>query len=649
MVDLNVTVAQSSSWQGPSPDENPLAWAEKEAANMARNQCLEQLRQDLQDEIVSTQDAFRKLEDSTAKIATKYYNYDYTAENENLARLGEPVKDKRGTLSIGPMWIGPVIDQMLISLVGENGIGCAVNLKNPAQIAYNEGATAYLAGVLKENMWRQLQSTAVTHIGTARRAIFKVGWQKQRRMRGMTGPVVNLVRPHRFWFDLEALIADDCAWMCEACVYSEREFRATYANPAWRGDCECPEGFTSQMSIEALRKVSAYALPEVYTSHAMIPDGIRGKERRILVYEHYDMCSGTVTHILARSQDGVPGQIILQKQMVICPYVVATLAPNGIDARGASEAVNIIRQQFNLAYCSDRLMNAANASKSGLVVDGRYVNKDTQFELSSQGDCTIIAVGLDKGAPENMTISQAVMPVPQIEAPAALWALSDKIEKDIGISVAWAEMQQGRASGFRSASEAQLAEAHLRGRIVNKAGSFNEALAAVAQKVCWLIGNFSDTKVIEVQVGNTGNIAYDVLKIPTSIFSSPMLIEVAAYNPVTNNPMVMAQNLVQMMPTLQQLPDIDWRQFAEVFISVLGSPNFLKPKGQVADEKKAAEEAAAAQMQAATQAAMQGVQAPGAPAAGVPAPGLGEPGVVAPQAAGMPAMPGAPVVPGVTG
>jgi len=566
------------------------------------------LQRELKLEIEATKDAFEALERDTASTATRVYNYDWGAfQKDDPADLF--VKDQEGKLSVGPNWIAPVVDSMLVGLAGEKGMALSVKPRNPAQVRYMAAMTLILNGVLKESGWRLLQSTAIVHIACCRRAIFKVGWQKQRKMRNMTGPTVELVRPQRFWFDLRALQAQDCAFMIELCEFSEREFRCKFLpdgepNPA------------SQLTAEQIANMRAYELIRAHSSHALMPAGMRKHEKAIMVYAHYDLVNGVLTHLLCK-QDGQVGEILAETPLGQgCPFVIATFAPNGIDARGASEAVNIVRQQRNLDYISDRVMAAASASKSALWVDGRYINKDTQVQISKVGDATVYALQIDADGP-TASLQTVAMPAPELPIPSALWQLRNDVKEDIGISVAWSEMQQGRAAGFRTATEAANAAANARSRVVNKAGSFNAALEEVGMMVAKLLGDFADADTFPVQVANTGHVEHDYIEVPRTLFSLPLACEVDAYNPIASNPLVVVEMLREYLPTFQQMPDMDYRAFAEVIMSLLGVPfDFLKPKSQVEKEKT---DLAAAQAQ---------VQAGAAPGAGA-----------APMAPTMPGMP----------
>lgn len=532
----------------------------------------------LRDEILDAQDAFQKLEARDMETAFRLYNGDWGAfqSSDSYQKVN---KDRNAHMSMGPNWLLPVVDQILVSLLGE-GVGMAVTPLHPAQIRYASGLTQILAGQLGECEWRLLNGISLIHIALGRRAVFKTGW---RQGPDRCGPDVELIRHNRFWFDLEALTPKRCSFMAELRLYSLAEFRRRFA---------CT---SLTISEDEFCAIQPREVPLKFASHGWFGSDVsRSREKRILVYEHYDFYRREITFILADSQ-GEPKKILAIVPLIRCPYVIATFSHNGVDARGQSEAVSILRQQRNLDFLSDRVTVAMNASKSGLVVDGRYVNKVTVAELADQPDVTIYRMEMAAASEQTPNdIRQIIMAAPQFNVPDAVWAMQEKIEKDIALSTAFAEIQQGRAAGFRSATEASIADANLRGRIAHKSGSWHDALCAVASEVLWLTGHFHEAEFIPIHVANSGEAKWDVMRIPTSLMRLPLACKVDAYNPVSQNPMVVVETLQNLMPLLQQLPDINWRNYVETLLVLMGLPlDLLKPPGQVETEKKKAEAAGA--------------------------------------------------------
>ena len=85
-----------------------------------------------------------------------------------------------------------------------------------------------------------------------------------------------------------------------------------------------------------------------------------------------------------------------------------------------------------------------------------------------------------------------------------------------------------------------------------------------------------------------------------------------SYNPIRQNPSVLAETLLQMIPFLIENPNVDIRRLTEDVVSGLGMPtNILLPEEEVAARVEA--EATAAQQQA-----RGGAAAPADAAAGIP-------------------------------
>ena len=93
-----------------------------------------------------------------------------------------------------------------------------------------------------------------------------------------------------------------------------------------------------------------------------------------------------------------------------------------------------------------------------------------------------------------------------------------------------------------------------------------------------------------------GNRKWDTVNL-ARISDIDVSFAMVAYNPIRQNPSVLAETLVQMLPFLMQDPNIDVRRLIEEVVSGLGLPySIVMPEQEVAE--KVAAQAEMAQQQA---------------------------------------------------
>ena len=155
----------------------------------------------------------------------------------------------------------------------------------------------------------------------------------------------------------------------------------------------------------------------------------------------------------------------------------------------------------------------------------------------------------------------------------------------------------------------------MKNRLATREGHLNDALEDVAAKAYFLCRKYMrGEKMIRI----AGNRKWAAVTLDT-IQDVDVEFEMVSYNPIKTNPAVMIETLLQLIPLLQQDPNIDARQLSEELIKGLGMPtSLLMPEEDVAE---------AAQMQMEQQQQM----ALGGAAAGGGGPPMGAEGPVSPE------------------
>jgi len=139
----------------------------------------------------------------------------------------------------------------------------------------------------------------------------------------------------------------------------------------------------------------------------------------------------------------------------------------------------------------------------------------------------------------------------------------------------------------------------MRTRLATREGHVNDALEDVAKKAFFLCRKYMKS---EKMVRIAGDRRWAEVNLRT-LRDVEVSFEMVSYNPIRQNPSVLAETLMQMLPFLAQDPNVDSRRLVEEVISGLGMPaRILLPEEDVAAMQEA-------QMQAAQQEALGGAAA----------------------------------------
>jgi hypothetical protein len=146
-----------------------------------------------------------------------------------------------------------------------------------------------------------------------------------------------------------------------------------------------------------------------------------------------------------------------------------------------------------------------------------------------------------------------------------------------------------------------IIDAQMKNRLATREGHINDAMEDMAAKCFYLCRKYmKGEKMIRV-AGDRKWAAVDI----STIADVEVDFEMVSYNPIKTNPAVMVETLLQLIPLLQQDPNVDGRRLTEEIVKGIGLPmGLIMPEEDVAM-------AAQAEAQMAQQLAMGGAGAPG--------------------------------------
>ena len=166
-------------------------------------------------------------------------------------------------------------------------------------------------------------------------------------------------------------------------------------------------------------------------------------------------------------------------------------------------------------------------------------------------------------------------------------------EDDAAFISALAEAARGQVTGARTATEMAIIDAQMRTRLATREGHVNDAMEDVASKAFYLCQKYMKK---EKMVRIAGDRKWSEVNLKT-IQDLEIGFKMVSYNPIRQNPSVLSETLMQMLPFLAQNPDVDTRRLTEEVLSGLSLPSrILMPEEDVAAMQQAAMQAQQAQM-----------------------------------------------------
>ena len=485
-----------------------------------------------------------------------------------------------------------IADTAVSALLGPNP-QVAANPRNGRSQEQAPSVTGLLEYVFRSNRMRRRAATALIDAVLCKRGIFKTSWNK-----GEDRPVVKVCDPSTVFFDLTVRDVDDIKYWLEATVVPFSEFKARVESGRYDADMNDlqPDRFPKWMLGSKQRGET---------------NAVRDAFEWITVWEYYDRETNKVKHYV-RQLD----KVIFEDDIDYIPYSMFSLNQSGVDCLGLSEVQLVLNQQETVNDLLTHMKRITYLMIPRVLYDAGRISEEDLNKAVTAAAGSFVGV-----APQNSEALRSLgslfyeMPYPQ--NPQGVKEFVSRQEDDAAFISALAEAARGQVVGARTATEMAIIDAQMKNRLATREGHINDAMEDMASKCFYLCRKYmKGEKMIRI-AGNRKWAAVDI----STISDVEVDFEMVSYNPIKTNPAVMVETLLQLIPLLQQDPNVDGRRLTEEIVKGIGLP-----MGLLMPEEDAA-------MAAEAEAQMMQQMAGGA--AGGGAPPMGAEGNIPPEIAAM--------------
>ena len=448
-----------------------------------------------------------------------------------------------------------IADTAVSALLGPNPQVAAMP-QNQRSSEAAPSATGLLEYVFRENRMRRRAATALIDAVLCKRGIFKTSWNT-----ATDTPTIKVCDPSTVFFDLTVRDVDDIKYWLEATVVPYAEFKARVESGRYKAklaDVQ-PDRYPTWM-LGAEQKAAA-------------TDSVRDAFEWITVWEYYDRETNKVKHYV-RQLD----QVVFEDDIEYIPYSMFSLNQSGVDCLGLSEVQLVLNQQETVNDLLTHMKRITYLQVPRVLYDaGRISEEDLNKAVEATAGSFI---GM---APQNSEALRSIaslfyeMPIPQ--TPQGVVAFIDRQENDAAFISALAEAARGQVVGARTATEMAIIDAQMKNRLATREGHLNDAMEDLAAKCYFLCRKYMrGEKMIRIAGDRKwASVSLDTIK------DVEVAFEMVSYNPIKTNPSVMIETLLQLIPLLQQDPNIDARRLTEELVKGIGLPTkLLMPEEDVA-------------------------------------------------------------------
>ena len=441
--------------------------------------------------------------------------------------------------------------------------------RNPISEDASPSVTGLLEYIFQENKMRRRAATALIDAVLCKRGIFKTGWDAQNDR-----PIVRAVDPSALFFDLTARDPDDIRYWLEATVLPWSEYQARVKQGRYKGD--------------GAKLVTPDRYPKWVASG--LRDGesntVRDAFEWVTIWEYYDREKGIVQHFNMQSDT-----VLFEDKIDYIPYSMFSLNHSGVDCLGLSEVQLVLDQQETVNDLLTHWKQITYLMIPRIMYDsGRLSEEDLNKAVAASAGSF---VGISPQNSEALrSLSSLFYEMPMPSTPEGVKEFVMREEDDAAFISALAEAARGQVTGARTATEMAIIDAQMRTRLATREGHVNDALQDVASKSFHLCQKYMKN---EKMVRIAGDRRWAAVNLKT-LQDVDVNFEMVSYNPIRQNPSVLAETLMQMLPFLMQNPNIDTRRLTEEIISGLAMPaRIIMPEEDVAAMEQAAMESAQAQ------------------------------------------------------
>ena len=475
-----------------------------------------------------------------------------------------------------------IADTAVSALLGPNPQVAAMP-RNERSSKATPAVTGLLEYMFRENRMRRRAATALIDAVLCKRGIFKTSWDSNKDC-----PTIKVCDPSTVFFDLTVRDVNDIKYWLEATVLPYAEFKARVESGRYKA---------SLADVEPDR----YPTWMLGDDQKGMTDSLRDAFEWVTVWEYYDRETNKVMHYVQQID-----QVVFEDTIEYIPYSMFSLNQSGIDCLGLSEVQLVLNQQETVNDLLTHMKRITYLQIPRILYDaGRISEEDLNKAVEATAGSFVGMAPQNSEALRSLSALFYEMPMPQ--TPQGVVAFIDRQENDAAFISALAEAARGQVVGARTATEMAIIDAQMKNRLATREGHLNDAMEDLAGKAYFLCRKYMrGEKMIKI----AGSRKWSSVTLDT-ITDVEMAFEMVSYNPIKTNPSVMIETLLQLIPLLQQDPNINTRQLTEEIVKGIGLPTkLLMPEEEVA-------EAAQMQMEQQKQMALGGAAAPGG---GGPAP-----------------------------
>jgi len=508
---------------------------------------------------------YERVEKKNFDKARRYYRGEfYTSRNDvNLADGAIP------SFLCSKNMIYAIADTAVSALLGPNP-QVAANPRNKESQAAVPLVNGLMEYVFDSNNMRRRAATALIDAVLCKRGVFKVGWNAKEDR-----PMVRVLEPGAVFFDQTVRDPDDIRYWLEASVIPWGEFQRRVKSGRYKSDKIAdvtPDRYPKWIS-------------DTYKTNDAGP--LRDAFEWVTVWEYYDVDSGTVTHYV-RQADAV----VFQGPLDFIPYSMFSLNQSAVDCLGLSEVQLVLNQQETMNDLLTHMKQIVYLMIPRILYNSELI---TEEDLNKAVEAATGAfVGISPTNAEGLRTLAALfyeMPMPQV--PVGVENFIARQEADAAFISALAEAARGQVAGARTATEMAIIDAQMRTRLATREGHINTALEAVAEKCFYLSKKYmQQPKLVQV----SGREGWEEVSLP-DIHAVDVNFSMVSYNPIRQNPSVMAETLLKLYPVFAQSENINKRLLDEELVSGAGLPaKLVIPQEELQAQQQAMmEQMAAAQ------------------------------------------------------
>ena len=461
-----------------------------------------------------------------------------------------------------------IADTAISALLGPNPQVAAVP-RTPLSEEASPSVTGLLEYIFEQNRMRRRAATALIDAVLCKRGIFKTGWNAAEDR-----PVTRVVEPSALFFDMTVRDPEDIKYWLEATILPYSEFKARVKQGRYTGD--------------QIKKVTPDRYPKWLTGSLKQnqASSVRDAFQWVTIWEYYDRERGIVQHYNQQAD-----AVLFEDKIDYVPYSMFSLNHSGVDCLGLSEVQLVLDQQETVNDLLTHMKQIVYLMIPRIMYDsGRLTEEDLNKAVEA-------SVGSFVGvSPQNSEALRSLgslfyeMPIP--ETPTGVKEFIAREEDDAAFISALAEAARGQVTGARTATEMAIIDAQMRTRLATREGHVNDALEDVAAKAFYLCQKYmKKEKLVRI----AGDRKWSEVNLKT-IQDLECGFKMVSYNPIRQNPSVLAETLMQMLPFLAQNPDVDTRRLTEEVLHGLSLPNrILMPQEDVAAMQQAAMQSQMAQ------------------------------------------------------